>query len=129
MEMNRAEIVSYKPYFKVDNKTKTFCILVEEFRAALEHENSASGLLGEASNSNGDKKRKKKSRWASLNDGNEKTFIPGMPTILPSNLNPDQQEAYLGNCHNSLLRHFSTSNSINNYTIDDHKFHYTLIIF
>lgn len=43
------------------------------------------------------KERKKKSRWASTNDGTEgKTFIPGMPTILPSNLNSDQQEAYLG---------------------------------
>jgi hypothetical protein len=53
--------------------------------------------VGDASNSGGDRKRKKKSRWASSTDGSEKTFIPGMPTILPSNLNPDQQEAYLGN--------------------------------
>lgn len=74
----------------------------EEFRALLDHENSASGMLGETSNSGGDKKRKKKSRWASSNDGNDKTFILGMPTILPSNLNPDQQEAYLGNYRNSV---------------------------
>lgn len=67
---------------------------VDDFRAVVEHENS---VQGEASNSGGDRKRKRKSRWASSNDGNEKTFIPGMPTILPSNLNPDQQEAYLGN--------------------------------
>lgn len=72
-------------------------ILVEEFRRAVNIENSISGQCGDASNSGGEKKRKKKSRWASSNDGNEKTFIPGMPTILPSNLNPDQQEAYLGN--------------------------------
>lgn len=46
-------------------------------------------------------KRKKKSRWASTNDATEgKTCIPGMPTILPSNLNPDQQEAYLGEYKN-----------------------------
>jgi splicing factor 1 len=60
---------------------------------------------GDASNlSDGDKKRKKKSRWASTNDGTEgKTFIPGMPTILPSNLNADQQEAYLGEYRIHLL--------------------------
>lgn len=67
--------------------------LAEDFRAVVERENS---VQGDASNSGGDRKRKRKSRWASSNDGNEKTFIPGMPTILPSNLNPDQQEAYLG---------------------------------
>lgn len=51
-------------------------------------------------------KRKRKSRWASTNDGTEgKTFIPGMPTILPSNLNADQQEAYLGDYKNSFLNH------------------------
>lgn len=107
-------------------------IVVEQFLAVTEHESS--GLCGEASNSGGDKKRKKKSRWASSNDGNEKTFIPGMPTILPSNLNPDQQEAYLGenHVHVSTVWHSLTSatsiNCINNYTID-HMFHYTLIIF
>lgn len=66
------------------------------FRAVGELENSTLGG-GDASNSGGDRKRKKKSRWASSTDGSEKTFIPGMPTILPSNLNPDQQQAYLGN--------------------------------
>lgn len=60
---------------------------------------NSSGGVGETSNTSdgNDRKRKKKSRWASTNDGTEgKTFIPGMPTILPSNLNADQQEAYLG---------------------------------
>lgn len=51
----------------------------------------------------GKERRKKKSRWASTNDGTEgKTFIPGMPTILPSNLNSDQQEAYLGDYQISI---------------------------
>lgn len=69
-------------------------ILAEEFRGVGSAENS----VNDASNSEGiEKKRKKKSRWATTTDGPEKTFIPGMPTILPSNLNPDQQEAYLGN--------------------------------
>jgi hypothetical protein len=95
-------------------------ILVDEFRQAAHVENSISGQ-GEASNSGGDRKRKKKSRWASSNDGNEKTFIPGMPTILPSNLNPDQQEAYLGNYHIDSL---SPSNRSQIHPSDDHKILY-----
>lgn len=39
-------------------------------------------------------KKKKKSRWGG--NENDKTFIPGMPTILPATLDPHQQEAYLG---------------------------------
>ena len=42
----------------------------------------------------GSKKQKRKSRWGGTE--NDKTFIPGMPTILPSTLDPTQQEAYLG---------------------------------
>lgn len=42
----------------------------------------------------GDTKKKKKSRWGGSE--NDKTFIPGMPTILPATLDPHQQEAYLG---------------------------------
>lgn len=38
--------------------------------------------------------KKKKSRWGGTE--HDKTFIPGMPTILPSTLDPTQQEAYLG---------------------------------
>lgn len=47
------------------------------------------------------KRRKKKSRWAGTE--NEKTFIPGMPTILPAGMTPDQQQAYLGNSNFFLL--------------------------
>ncbi|KAG4067801.1 hypothetical protein HA402_010487 [Bradysia odoriphaga] len=42
---------------------------------------------------NGENKKKKKSRWGGSE--NDKTFIPGMPTILPATLDPHQQEAYL----------------------------------
>jgi hypothetical protein len=66
------------------------CILASAFRAAMENENSETG---DTSNSANDRKRKKKSRWATSNDS---SLIPGMPTILPSNLNAHQQEAYLG---------------------------------
>lgn len=38
--------------------------------------------------------KKKKSRWGGSE--NDKTFIPGMPTILPATLDSHQQEAYLG---------------------------------
>lgn len=74
---------------------------LDEFRAMLNAlGDNSSGGVGDASNTSdgtGERRRKKKSRWASTNDGTEgKTFIPGMPTILPSNLNADQQEAYLG---------------------------------
>lgn len=41
-----------------------------------------------------ERKRKRKSRWGGTEK--DKTFIPGMPTILPSTLDPAQQEAYLG---------------------------------
>lgn len=79
---------------------KFSCISSAEEYRANSAENSISGL-GEG-NSREDRKRKKKSRWATTSDGTDKTFIPGMPTILPSNLNPDQQEAYLGNYSNFI---------------------------
>ncbi|XP_050080976.1 splicing factor 1 [Anopheles maculipalpis] len=55
---------------------------------ALCNGNSSGGEGGESS-----RRRKKKSRWAGSD--HDKTFIPGMPTVLPSTLTPDQQEAYL----------------------------------
>ncbi|GAB0092521.1 hypothetical protein DMENIID0001_075210 [Sergentomyia squamirostris] len=47
----------------------------------------------ENSNAADERKRKRKSRWAG--GDHDKTFIPGMPTILPASLSADQQEAYL----------------------------------
>lgn len=40
-----------------------------------------------------DKRRKRKSRWGGSE--NDKVIIPGMPTMLPANLNPDQERIYL----------------------------------
>lgn len=40
-----------------------------------------------------DRKKKKKSRWGGSEL--EKTFIPGMPTVLPHNLTKEQEEAYI----------------------------------
>jgi len=39
-----------------------------------------------------ERKRKRKSRWT---DEAQKTFIPGLPTMIPAGLNKDQEEAYL----------------------------------
>lgn len=41
----------------------------------------------------GERKKKRKSRWGTEE---KKTFIPGMPTTMPPNLSPEQQQAYIG---------------------------------
>lgn len=51
-----------------------------------------SSMLFSGSDAN-DRKRKKKSRWGGSDL--EKTFIPGMPTVLPHNLTKEQEEAYI----------------------------------
>ena len=44
--------------------------------------------------SGGDRREKRRrSRWG--DDENSKTFIPGMPTMLPTNLDSSQEQAYL----------------------------------
>jgi len=43
---------------------------------------------------NNEKKKKRRSRWAESES--EKTFIPGMPTVIPPGLTSDQEEQYLG---------------------------------
>lgn len=82
-------------------------------KALLEahNENSQSsdhGQHGSGNNSGGEgdaRRRKKKSRWAG--GDHDKTFIPGMPTILPPGMSQDQQEAYLGECKKLLRQCFS----------------------
>ena len=54
--------------------------------------------------------RKRKSRWGGADD-TDKTFIPGLPTMIPSGLTPDQEEAY--------LRKFSLSHLIVTYLTND----------
>ena len=41
----------------------------------------------------GERKKKRRSRWGTEE---KKTFIPGMPTTMPPNLSPEQQQAYIG---------------------------------
>jgi len=40
-----------------------------------------------------EKKKKKRSRWGA--ESIDKTFIPGMPTVVPMGLNNDQEKQYL----------------------------------
>lgn len=58
--------------------------------------NLKAGKAGDSSKeeSREERRRKRKSRWGG-NDGTEKTFIPGMPTMMPQGLSKDQEEAYL----------------------------------
>lgn len=46
-----------------------------------------------SNDSDAGRKKRRKSRWG--NDEKEKSFIPGMPTVLPSNLSKTQEKAYL----------------------------------
>lgn len=41
------------------------------------------------------KKQRKKSRWSSETP-DQKTVIPGMPTVIPPGLTRDQERAYIG---------------------------------
>lgn len=47
-----------------------------------------------ASADNGDRRKKRRSRWGA-EDVQDKTVIPGMPTILPCNLSKEQERQYL----------------------------------
>ncbi|KAH8382247.1 hypothetical protein KR009_002556 [Drosophila setifemur] len=57
------------------------------------NDSNSNGAADNSLDSAAERKRKRKSRWGGSE--NDKTFIPGMPTILPSTLDPAQQEAYL----------------------------------
>jgi len=46
-----------------------------------------------SNDSDAGKKKRRRSRWG--NDDKEKAFIPGMPTVIPSNLSKNQEKAYL----------------------------------
>lgn len=58
--------------------------------------------LGDEAESASTRQRKKKSRWGGSES--DKTFIPGMPTVLPPSLDSHQQEAYLGKDNTHFFR-------------------------
>ncbi|KXJ74390.1 splicing factor 1 [Aedes albopictus] len=74
---------------------------IQAQKALLEAHNESSqssefgrdGPSGSGRSDDSERRRKKKSRWAG--GDHDKTFIPGMPTILPPGMSQDQQEAYL----------------------------------
>lgn len=51
------------------------------------------GIYSISGSQDDDRKKKKRSRWGGSE--HEKIFIPGMPTILPPNLDKQQEQAYL----------------------------------
>ena len=44
----------------------------------------------------GGQPKRRRTRWGA--DEHDKTFIPGMPTVLPTNLDSSQEQAYLSEC-------------------------------
>lgn len=76
--------------------------VINSINAALKGKSSSSGNEGQTEKtkeeSREERRRKRKSRWGGV-DGTEKTFIPGMPTMMPQGLTREQEEAYLRKCH------------------------------
>ena len=73
--------------------------VINSINAALKGKMNNSGDSGrsresESKESREERRRKRKSRWGGQ-ETTEKTFIPGMPTMMPQGLSKDQEEAYL----------------------------------
>ena len=84
--------------------------VINSINAALKGKSSSSSGFSDSKDSaesREERRRKRKSRWGG-NDGIEKTFIPGMPTMMPQGLSKDQEEAYLRKCLFSNLLHWMT---------------------
>lgn len=60
-------------------------------------------ILDDSKLSREERRKRRKSRWGGSE--HEKTFIPGMPTVLPTNLTAEQEKAYL--CKYFVLNHYS----------------------
>lgn len=77
--------------------------VINSINAALKGKSSSSATSGGSEaekpkeESREERRRKRKSRWGGV-DGAEKTFIPGMPTMMPQGLSKEQEEAYLRKC-------------------------------
>ncbi|GLV43931.1 Splicing factor 1 [Carabus blaptoides fortunei] len=68
--------------------TRNYASLV----AAKEQEEAEANMTPEERERE-ERRRRRKTRWGGSE--HDKTFIPGMPTILPNTLNKEQEEAYL----------------------------------
>lgn len=73
-----------------------FCSLKTFTVDKLKTEDDGSGVTSETGQP---EKKPRKSRWST-----NKSFVPGMPTILPSNLSDDQRQAYLRKYFYFLVR-------------------------
>jgi len=60
----------------------------------MESASGAGNSVQSEKESREERRRKRKSRWGGQ-ETTEKTFIPGMPTMMPQGLSKDQEEAYL----------------------------------
>ena len=60
---------------------------------SLDSQNGGDPGNASADAARAERKRRRKSRWAGGDD--DKTFIPGMPTMMPPGLTKEQEEAYL----------------------------------
>lgn len=57
--------------------------------SSIKRESSRDGDGGDRE----ERKRKRKSRWG--NSDTDRVIIPGLPTVLPSNITPEQEKTYL----------------------------------
>lgn len=71
--------------------------VINSINAALKGKSSEAEGVKVKEESREERRRKRKSRWGGV-DGAEKTFIPGMPTMMPQGLTREQEEAYLRKC-------------------------------
>lgn len=67
--------------------------VINNINAALKGKSSSNTSMSEAE-AREERRRKRKSRWGG-HEGTDKTFIPGMPTMMPQGLSKEQEEAYL----------------------------------
>jgi len=69
---------------------------------------ASSGMASNSAESREERRRKRKSRWGG-DESTEKTFIPGMPTMMPQGLSKDQEEAYLHHLRQNRFIHLMES--------------------
>ena len=85
----------YGPYPSLWKEVLNWPGWKESRRAYLRHQQTSSSTSTSNNNNNAQQdaaapRRKRKSRWGGGED--DKTFIPGMPTMMPQGLNTQQQE-------------------------------------
>ncbi|XP_046434761.1 splicing factor 1 isoform X2 [Neodiprion pinetum] len=67
------------------------CFIKQVFDRDVTHDHQRDGKSDKESRE--ERRKRRKTRWGGSE--HDKTFIPGMPTVLPTNLTPEQEQAYL----------------------------------